>query len=154
MNIQLLYLAASLSAAGLPALAAEGPASDLRAVFEAHEKALNSHDLQGVMKVYAPGDKTVVMGTEPAERWVGSAQIEDAYKHFFADFDAGTIHRECPWLESGVSGDLGWVVANCEYKDSLKDKPRAYALNVSVVLEKLDGAWKLRAMHFSNPTAP
>jgi uncharacterized protein (TIGR02246 family) len=154
MNSKSLLLAATLSATWIPALAVDESAAGMRAVFEAHEKAFNSHDLDGVMKLYAPGDKTVVMGTVPGERWVGSTEIADAYRHFLADFDAGTLQRECPWVDSDVSGDLGWLTATCEYKDSLKDKPRAYALNVSVVLQKLDGAWKLRAMHFSNATAP
>ena len=102
------------------------------------------------MKLYAPGEKTVVMGTGPGEVWVGSAQIEDAYKHFFADFDAGTVKRTCPWEVGEISGDVGWINATCDYHDSLKEKPRSFALNVSVVLEKHDGAWKIRAMHFSN----
>jgi ketosteroid isomerase-like protein len=154
MNLKLPYLALALASTTPAAFAAEAPVQDLRAVFEAHEKALDNHDLKGVMRLYAPGDQTVVMGTEPAERWQGAAAIEDAYKHFFADFDAGTLHRECPWVESGTSGDLGWVAASCEYKDSLKDKPRQYALNVSVVLKKEGDGWKLLAMHYSNPTAP
>jgi uncharacterized protein (TIGR02246 family) len=154
MRSRPLLLAAALSAACIPALAADEPAAGVREVFQAHEKAFNSHDLAGVMKLYASGDKTVVMGTGPGEVWVGKAQIEDAYKHFFADFDAGTLKRSCPWEVGDVSGDVGWISATCEYHDSLNDKPRAYALNVSVVLQKLDGAWKLRTMHFSNLTSP
>jgi ketosteroid isomerase-like protein len=149
-----LLLAAALLATSVPALAAEEPAPGLREVFEAHEKAFSSHDLAGVMKLYAPGDRTVMLGTGPGERWIGSAQIEDAYRHFFADFDPGTLQRMCPWVLSDVSGDVGWLSATCEYHDSLKGAHRAYALNVSVVLQKMDGAWKLRTMHFSNLTPP
>lgn len=154
MNYRPFLISVALAAASLPALAADEPATGMHAVFEAHEKAFNSHDLNAVMKLYVPGDKTVVMGTSPGEVWVGNTQIEDAYKHFFADFDAGSLQRSCPWTLGEVSGDVGWLNATCEYKDALKDKPRAYALNVSVVLQKVDGAWKLRAMHFSNPTTP
>jgi ketosteroid isomerase-like protein len=97
---------------------------------------------------------TPTKGTGPGERWIGSTQIEDAYRHFFADFDPGTLQRTCPWVLSDVSGDVGWLSATCDYQDSLKGVRRDYALNVSVVLQKTDGAWKLRAMHFSNLTAP
>jgi len=120
-------------------------------VFAAHEKALDDHDLTAVMALFAPGDRTVVLGTSPGEQWIGSQQIASAYQHFFADFDAGTLQRNCPWVLGDVSGDIGWLSATCEYQDSLKERPRNYALNVSAVLQKLDGAWKLRAMHFSNP---
>jgi len=147
-------LAAALSAPWALTLAADDPAAGLSAVFESHEKAMNGHDLAGVMKLYAPGDKTVVLGTGPGERWVGNREIEDAYRHFFMDFDSGTLERSCPWVVGDVSGDVGWLSANCEYKDSLKGVPRSFALNVSVVLQKADGEWRLRAMHFSNPTTP
>lgn len=144
----------ALASSGATALAAEQPAAGLREVFDAHEKAFDAQDLAGVMKLYAPGDQTVVMGTSPGERWVGGAQIEDAYRHFFADFEPGTLKRSCPWVQGEISGDVGWLSATCDYQDSLKGATRAYALNVSVVLQKMDGAWKLRAMHFSNPTTP
>jgi ketosteroid isomerase-like protein len=154
MSSRLLLLAATLSVASIPAVAADAPAAGVHEVFAAHEKAFQSHDLEGVIKLYAPGEKTLVMGTSPAEHWVGTAEIEDAYKHFFEDFDAGSLEHSCPWVVGDVSGDLGWLNATCDYKDSLKGKPRTYTLNVSVVVQKIDGAWKLRAMHFSNPTAP
>jgi ketosteroid isomerase-like protein len=154
MTSRPLLFAGALLATCVPALAAEEPASGLRGVFEAHEKAFNHHDMEGVMKLYAPGDQTVMLGTGPGERWIGSGQIEDAYRHFFADFDPGTLQRSCPWMLSDVSGDVGWLSAACEYRDSLKGAHRAYALNISVVLQKMDGAWKLRTLHFSNLTAP
>jgi uncharacterized protein (TIGR02246 family) len=154
MSSKTLVLAAALAAISLPALAEEDRLAQIRDVFAAHEKALDQHDLKGVMALYAPGDQTAVLGTGPGEQWVGGEQIEDAYRHFFADFDAGTVDRTCPWMLGNVSGDVGWISATCDYRDSLKDKPRTFALNVSAVLQKLDGAWKLRTMHFSNPTSP
>jgi len=149
-----LLLASALTAACVPALAAEQLSVGLAEVFAAHEKALDGHDLKGVMALYVPGDKTVMLGTSPAEQWVGGEQIADAYQHFFADFDAGTLQRNCPWVLGDVNGDVGWISATCTYQDSLKEVPRTYTLNLSAVLQNLDGVWKLRAMHFSNPTAP
>lgn len=154
MTLKPLLLAAALSATWVPALAADDPLAGVRALFDAHEQAMEKQDLPSLMKLYAPGDKTVVMGTGPGETWVGEKEIADAYKHFFADYDPGTIKRTCPWVVGEVSGDVGWLNASCEYQDSLKDKPRSFALNVSVVLQKIEGTWKLRAMHFSNLTAP
>lgn len=149
-----LLLAVAFAAACAPALAADDPLAGLRDAFAAHEQAFNAHDLNGVVALFAPGDKTVVMGTGPGEQWIGSERISDAYRHFFADFDSGTLQRDCPWVLADVGGDIGWISATCNYTDSLKGKQRNYALNVSAVLQRLDGAWKLRAMHFSNPTAP
>jgi ketosteroid isomerase-like protein len=136
-----------------PAAAGE-PETEVRELFAAHEQAVNGHDIKALMALYAPGDETVVMGTTPPERWVGETEIADAYGHIFEDFDAGTVQRDCPWMQIGTSGEAAWITANCEYQDSLDGKARSFALNLTGVLEKLDGAWKLRTMHFSNPTAP
>jgi ketosteroid isomerase-like protein len=148
------FIATALTQACASAVAAPEPETALSEVLSAHEQALGSHDIDALMGLYAPGDETVVMGTTPPERWVGKAEIADAYQHFFEDFDAGTVERDCPWMQIGVSGDAGWITANCEYRDSLKGESRSFALNVTVVMQKLEGAWKLRTMHFSNPTAP
>ncbi|NCA71057.1 MAG: hypothetical protein EOM91_13315 [Sphingobacteriia bacterium] len=92
------------------AVAAPAPEDELRAVLETHEQALSSHDMDTLMGLYAPGDEILVMGTTPPERWVGKAQIADAYQHFFADFDAGTVDRDCPWMQVAVSGGVGgWI---------------------------------------------
>jgi ketosteroid isomerase-like protein len=148
------FIATALTLVCASAVAAPEPEAELREVLSAHEQALGSHDIDALMGLYAPGDETVVMGTTPPERWVGKAEIADAYQHFFEDFDAGTVERDCPWMQVEASGDVGWITANCEYQDSLKGESRSFALNVTVVMQKLDGAWKLRTMHFSNPTAP
>jgi ketosteroid isomerase-like protein len=153
MKYRSLLLTTALSVTCCPLLAADQPGDGIRGVFQAHEQAFNNHNLEGVLDLYVPGDKTVVMGTGPGEVWVGKDQIASAYKHFFADFDAGSLKRDCPWELGGVAGDVGWLNATCNYQDSLKDKSRAYTLNISVVLQKLDGAWMLRAMHFSNLTS-
>ncbi|MBK5967226.1 MULTISPECIES: YybH family protein [Thiorhodovibrio] len=149
-----LAMAMALTLCSTPLLAADAPEAEIRALFAAHEAALNGHELEALVALYAPGDQTVVMGTTTAERWVGAEQIADAYTHFFADFDAGSVERECPWMQAEASGDVGWISANCVYQDSLKGTERQFALNVTAVVQRLDGDWKLSAMHFSNPTAP
>lgn len=106
------------------------------------------------MALYAPGDQAVVMGTGPGELWVGSTEIADAYRHFFEDFDAGTVQRECSTVFSDISGDVGWISATCNYKDLKGDQARSFALNVTAVLQEQAGAWTLRTMHFSNETKP
>jgi uncharacterized protein (TIGR02246 family) len=147
-------IAMALTLACASAAAAPAPEDAVREVLDAHEQALNKHDIDGLMALYAPGADTVVMGTTPPERWVGKAEIAEAYGHFFEDFDAGTVQRECPWMQVEASGDVGWITANCEYQDALDGKSRSFALNVTAVMQQREGAWKLRAMHFSNPTAP
>lgn len=158
MNPRACVIATALTLCCSPALAAEDPESSpedaLRAVLAAHEEALNKHDIEGLLTLYAPGHQTVLMGTTAPERWVGGAEIADAYLQFFKDFNAGTVERDCPWMQVDASGDVGWITANCEYQDARAGEARRFVLNVTAVMQRLDGTWMLRTMHFSNPTGP
>jgi hypothetical protein len=126
--------------------------AEIRGTLQKHDKALTDQDLATVMGTYAPGPNTVLMGTGPGERWVGKEEIEDAYKHFFQDYDKGTLITECYWNSSGSNGTMAWVMAMCKFTDSLKDKKREYGINLSVALEMLEGKWYIRTFHFSNLT--
>lgn len=149
-----LCCAPTLVAAVPTAGAAGSPEDAIRAVLAAHEQALNAHDIEALLLLYAPGQATVLMGTTAPERWLGGAEIADAYLKFFKDFDAGTVERDCPWMQIDTSGDIGWISAICEYQDSLAGQPRSFALNLTAVMQRLDDTWMLRTMHFSNPTGP
>jgi hypothetical protein len=109
MALKPFFIAKALTLVCASAVAAPEPEAELSEVLSAHEQALSNHDIDALMDLYAPGDETVVMGTTPPERWVGKMEIADAYRHFFEDFDAGTVERDCPWMQIGVSGDAGWI---------------------------------------------
>lgn len=143
-----------------PALAADKPKesadektrSEIQELLKQHDEALNKHNLDGVLATYAKADNIVLMGTGSGEVWVGRQDIADAYKHFFENFDAGTLKHECPWKTGNVQGDTAWLMAACQMQDGQKGKTRDYILNVSAVLTKNDGAWRFQNMHFSNLT--
>src|SRR5215813_563598 len=90
----------------------------IMALLQKHDDAVNRHDLDGVIEVFAPGDRTVVMGTGPNERWQGVEQIKAAYSRIFNDLDEGTMSRQCYWKTGGISGELGWVATSCKFSDS------------------------------------
>jgi len=126
--------------------------ADLQALLKKHDEAFKNQDVAAVMAVYAPGPNTVVMGTGPGERWEGKQEIESAYSEMFKDFDKGTVTSNCYWRTGGAIGDIAWLATMCKFTDSLKNKPREYELNVTVVAEKVGGKWLFRAVHFSNLT--
>ena len=43
--------------------------SQIVALLQKHDNALNQHDLDGIMSVFAPTSNIVVLGTGPGERW-------------------------------------------------------------------------------------
>ena len=115
-----------------------------------HDKALSEQDLAGVMATYAPQGTIVLMGTGPGERWVGKEEIQDAYMHFFQNFDPGTLSTECTWNSLGYRGNIAWMMIMCHFTDYFKNQKREYALNISTVLGKQEGAWHFLTFHFSN----
>src|SRR3954451_19297933 len=79
-----------------PAAAANAPADpkvvdEIRAVLAKHDKALGEKNLDSVLETFAPAPNMVVLGTSPAERWVGPQEIKVAYTEIFKDYDPGTM---------------------------------------------------------------
>jgi uncharacterized protein (TIGR02246 family) len=128
--------------------------TEIAAMLQKHDSAMNQQDIDTVMSLYAPEGNTVLMGTGPGENWVGKDEIRDAYSHFFQDYDKGTQTSDCFWKTGDVQGDTAWLTAMCKVGDSKKGKKREYGLNVSAVLEKQGDNWLIRSMHFSNLTGP
>ncbi len=144
--------------ARVPDLQPEAPVTDAQTIAEVvnlltlHDQALNQHNLNAVIDLFAPGDETVVIGTGLDERYLGKSGIMEAYSHFFQDFDKGTLAHDCYWKTGGTRGDLGWLTAMCKMSDSLAGRRRDYGLNVSAVLERMEDKWLIRSLHFSNLT--
>jgi ketosteroid isomerase-like protein len=122
----------------------------IMALLQRHYDALNRHDLDAVLEAFVPGDRTVLMGTGPGQRWQGTEQIKAAYSTLFKDFDEGTLSRQCYWKSGGISGEIGWVAASCRFSDSKQGKLREYDANITGVLEKLQGRWYFASLHVSN----
>ena len=128
--------------------------SSVAALPRKHDEAMKEKNLDAIMALYAPGDKTVMIGTGPGERWVGKDEIRNAYLEFFKDFDKGSLARTCEWTSGEVRKDTAWGAAMCTMTDSLKDRKRTYDLNVSAVAANQGGQWPFRSLHFSNLTGP
>jgi uncharacterized protein (TIGR02246 family) len=126
--------------------------TEIDALLSEHDRALVSQDLAGVLNIFA--DDAILMGTGPGEEWVGKDAIADAYRHFFADYDAGSMAINCTWQTTGSNGELAWLAAMCWFTDYLKNEKREFAINLSAVAENQGGVWRFRAYHFSNVTAP
>ena len=126
----------------------------IRAVLQRHDKALSQKNLAGIMATFSTSPNTVVLGTGPAERWVGPKEIREAYTHICQGYDAGTLTTSPEWRTGGASGNMAYLAGTWNAKDSLKGKPRQYALNVSSTLQKQNGVWHIVMLHMSNPTGP
>lgn len=135
------------------ARADKGVRAEIASLLDAHDEAMNRQDLAGLLALYAPGPKTVLLGTGPGERYQGADEIRAAYKEFFKDFDAGTLKHSCYWKDGGANGNLAWGAAMCKFSDAVVAKQREYEMNVSAVAEKRGGKWQFVMLHFSNLTS-
>src|SRR5258708_39173482 len=113
--------------------------TEIQALLDRHDNAMNQHDLNALMELYSPDSKTVLMGTGPGEFWQGRDAIKSAYKEMLKDFDKGTSTRDCYDKTGGLKGDMAWLAAMCKFTDSHDGKKREYELNVTGVLERRDG---------------
>lgn len=142
----------------LPASAQEAtPIAALRAMFESYQKAFAAHDLGGLLKLFAPN--AIILGTGPGEIWAGNSEIQDAYKRFFELFDIGKHTAEILFSDGGISVDAAWLITMSKMSFTKGTGTTEFGLNQMAVFEKNGGAWRIRAMHFSNltptpPTAP
>ena len=141
-----------------PTGAAEPPKSDpvtedIKAVLRQHDEAINKQDMKAVMGLYADNPDVALMGTGPGEFWKGKAAVEETYKEFFKDVKAGSFKHECPDTSAGYDGNVAWLTASCNMRDSTLDgQTREYVLNVSGVLKKEKAGWRFQTLHFSGLT--
>ena len=143
-----------------PAAAASKPDRDpkvieeIRSTLAQHDKALAEKNLNAVMDTFINDPQTVALGTSNGERWVGTDNIRNAYTEIFKDYDPNTLDVKCDWKNGQHLGDMAWLAATCQAKDSLKGKTRKYELNVTAaMLKQDDGKWRFAMLHMSNPPA-
>ena len=149
LTLAVLVLALGLSQAGQTDTKAE---AGIKKLMENYREAVGKQDLAGVMKFYADGPDTVVMGTGPGELYVGKKSIENAYRAFFSNFQ--TEKSKITWIKSGVNGNAAWILGSSLVTQTQKKGNNEFEMNWSAVLEKQKDQWKIVALHFSHLTGP
>jgi ketosteroid isomerase-like protein len=148
-TLTVLLVALGLSQAGQTDAKAE---AGIKKLMESYRAAVGKQDLAGVMKFFADGPDTVVMGTGPGELYVGKESIENAYRAFFSNFQ--TEKNKITWMKSGVNGNAAWILGTSLITQNLKEGKNEFEMNWSAVLEKKGGEWKIVTLHFSHLTSP
>ena len=149
LTLVVLLLALGVSQAGQTDSKAE---AGIKKLMESYRAAVGKQDLAGVMKSFADGPDTVVMGTGPGELYVGKESIENAYRAFFSNFQ--TEKNKITWMKSGVNGDAAWILGTSLVTQTQEKGNNEFEMNWSAVLEKKGDEWKIVALHFSHLTGP
>jgi len=124
----------------------------IRALLKAHDDAMTSHDLNGVLACLT--EKASIMGSGPGEMWTGPAEIKDAYKHFFQGFDKGQQDFEYKFKIGGLGSDMGWLMTSGNVRGKKDGKAFEFPINISLTVAKVGDHWKIASMHFSTLTGP
>jgi len=107
--------------------------------------ALHSGDAQPRKALWSHDDQVTLFGADLSGR--GWSEIEPVFDRLAASF-SGSGSGDYEVLSAGVSGDLGYVAAiERSVAARAGGDPHPYALRVTTVLRREDGAWKIVHRH-------
>jgi ketosteroid isomerase-like protein len=124
----------------------------VKALWQTQHKALDAHDIGGLMATYADTDDIMLMGTGPGEHWVGPEAVKEAYRRFMGDFDANTLTSQCGEGSGSRRNGVLWFTGVCDFADRSGRRERRYLINLSAVVVQQDDGWRFHTMHFSHLT--
>ena len=125
---------------------------EIAGVLKAYVAAFEAKDIAGVMKMFADGENTVMMGTGKDETWVGKENIQAAHNCFFANIKKETSERKL--LASQVNGNMAWLDGYTISKQATETGEQTFQLNLSIVMEKQGADWRIISLHFSRLSIP
>jgi ketosteroid isomerase-like protein len=134
---------------------AESPSEVEEAVTAAAQnylKAFAARDVKGCMAAFVPGEKTVMMGTGPGERWVGLNDIGAAHKEMFKAFEKEEFKAN--WRVVNSRRRVAWTASEVAVTDTVGGQEKKFILHLSVVWVLRQDKWQIALMHYSNLTGP
>ena len=126
-----------------------GSKAEIQDVLARHNKAFNAQDLKGVMTAYSSDPDCVLMGTGPGEAYVGDEAIGGAYNQFFSRFEAGSLNFKPEWIVLASRGNYAWFAVTTSMEGVAKQEKVERSFNMSGMLHKENGKWRIVALHFS-----
>jgi uncharacterized protein (TIGR02246 family) len=135
-----------------PCLAKQGGAkinNEVKAVIKQHNHAFDTQDLKGIMSLYSSDPSIVLMGTGPGEAYLGEEGISGAYNQFFNRFKTDTLSFKYDWVAVGSKGNIAWFAVTTTITGVVNNEQKERAFNMSGLLQKEKGKWRIVSMHFS-----
>jgi len=123
--------------------------SEIKTIIERHNQALNAHDLKGVMTLFSSNPDIFLMGTGPGEVYVGEEGIAGAYNQIFSRFKADSLTFKSDCVTAGSKGDVAWFAVKTTISGTVNNQQKEREFNMSGLLHKQKGKWRIINMHFS-----
>jgi ketosteroid isomerase-like protein len=133
-----------IAAVGLVSPADAGDREDAMAAVAAYHHALATQDSVAAVALLA--DDVVVLES-------GYFETRDEYlgHHLGADMEfAGQVASERQAGEAVVEGDVAWISSTSTMEGEFRGREIRSAGVETMVLSRIDGAWRIRAIHWSS----
>ena len=125
---------------------------EIRALWDRWGKAFESHDIEGIMSLYAPGDAVVAYDVAPPLQYKGKDSYRKDYFEFLAQYE-GPIQVEFRDMRVMSSGDVGFIHGLERFTGKLKNGQSSDMwLRATSGLRKMNGKWLIVHDHVSVPT--
>jgi uncharacterized protein (TIGR02246 family) len=147
----LLLLATHTQAQGSHTSASNNNESEIKALYDNAAKAFEARDIDGIMALYAPGDKLIAYDIVAPLQYKGKDAYRKDYLEFLSQYE-GPIHLEYRDMRILSSGDLGIIHAVERLSGKLKNgQPSDLWLRATSAVQKIDGKWLIVHDHISVP---
>lgn len=123
--------------------------TEIQAVIEQHNKALNAQDIKGLMTSYSSDPNNILIGTGPGESYLGDEAIGGAYNQIFSKFEANALSFKYDWIAAGNKGNVAWFAVTTTMENTIGQEKKERAFNMTGTLQKENGKWRILCMHFS-----
>lgn len=125
--------------------------ADIIALENRFVAAFRARDLDGIMRVYAPGPGLVVFDVIPPRQYVGAAAYRKDWQAFLDSFN-GPIAVELTDLDIGTDRDLAYSHSIQHVAGTNKQgKKLDLTVRVTDVYQKIRGRWFIIHEHVSVP---
>jgi len=125
--------------------------AEIRDLYNRWAKAFQSHDLDGIMAVYAPGDSVVAYDIGAPLQYRGKVAYRKDYEEFLAQYD-GPIEVEYRDMRILSDGNVGFIHALERLSGKLKDGQKSDIwVRATSGLQKINGRWFIVHDHVSVP---
>ena len=124
----------------------------IKAAADNYLEAFSNRDLEGCLAAFTKSKKTLLMGTGPGERWVGTKEIGEAHKEMFKVSEKESFERK--WSLVAARRNVAWTASETVITDTVDGKERKFVLHTTAVWVLREDKWQIALKHCSNLTGP
>ena len=147
-----IVIAAAFLAFGVTSRAATSDdEAQIKTLEDSFVAAVNTKDVDAIMKVYVPDASLVVFDVVPPRQYVGADAYRKDWQDFFAMFN-GPVKFRISDLNIEAAGSLGYghSIQHVSGTD-MKGQPIELVVRVTDGYRKVDGKWLIAHEHVSVP---